>query len=93
MKNTHDLSARRHGVLGIFRSTAAMVFLVTIVVTIVVQIITGRFYTAYNMTTLARTASFTLLVGYAQTFVLLLGGIDLSVASVSGLCSMILPLW
>lgn len=89
MKNTHDLSARRHGVLGIFRSTAAMVFFVTIVVTIVVQIITGRFYTAYNMTTLARTASFTLLVGYAQTFVLLLGGIDLSVASVSGLCSMI----
>lgn len=84
-----DQNAIKTGPLSVLRSTAAMVFLVTIVVTIVVQIITGRFYTAYNLTTLARTASFTLLVGYAQTFVLLLGGIDLSVAAVSGLCSMI----
>ena len=89
MNNTRDLKARKNSLPSIFRSTAAMVFLVTIVVTIVVQLITGRFYTAYNLTTLARTASFTLLVGFAQTFVLLLGGIDLSVAAVSGLCSMI----
>ena len=89
MNNTRDLKARKNSLPSIFRSTAAMVFLVTIVVTIVVQLITGRFYTAYNLTTLARTASFTLLVGFAQTFVLLTGGIDLSVAAVSGLCSMI----
>lgn len=71
------------------RSTASIVFLVTIGVTVVAQIITGSFYTQYNMTTLLRTASFTLLVGYAQTFVLLLGGIDLSIAGCGGLCSML----
>jgi len=73
----------------IFRSTAAVVFLVTIAVTLIAQAITHNFYTMYNITTLLRTASFTLLVGYAQTFVLLLGGIDLSIAACSGLCSML----
>ena len=80
---------KANNITGMFRSTAAIVFLVTIGVTIVTQLITGNFYTAYNMTTLMRTASFTLLVGFAQTFVLLLGGIDLSIAGCGGLCSMI----
>ena len=79
----------KKGAPSIFRTTAFMVFLVTIVVTIIVQAITHNFYTVYNMTTLLRTASFTLLVGFAQTFVLLTGGIDLSVAGLGGLCSMI----
>lgn len=89
MDNQENNLIRKRGLPGIFHSTAAMVFIVTILVTIVVQLITKNFYTQYNMTTLARTASFTMLVGFAQTFVLLLGGIDLSVAAVSGLCSMI----
>jgi ribose transport system permease protein len=82
-------NAKFYKLSTIFRSTAAIVFLVTIAVTIVAQIITNNFYTAYNMTTLLRTASFTLMVGFAQTFVLLLGGIDLSIAGCGGLCSMI----
>ena len=71
------------------RSTGAIVLVVTIIVTIIAQLITHNFYTVYNITTLLRTASFTLLVGFAQTFVLLLGGIDLSIAATSGLSSMI----
>ena len=70
-------------------STAGMVLIVTIVLTIVVHFATGGlFYTAYNISTYTRTASFTIIIGFAQTLVLLLGGIDLSVASIAALCSM-----
>ena len=44
----------KKGAPSIFRTTAFMVFLVTIVVTIIVQAITHNFYTVYNMTTLLR---------------------------------------
>ena len=71
------------------KTTAGAVFIVTILMTVVVQILTGHFYTAYNLSTFIRSASFTIIIGFAQTLVLLLGGIDLSVASIAGLCSMI----
>ncbi len=78
------------GVKSIFTSTAGVVFVVTILITLFVNIATnGNFYTAYNISTFTRTACFTIIVGFAQTLVLLLGGIDLSVASVAGLASMI----
>lgn len=89
MNNKNTVSNGKRNVPSIFRTTAFMVLLVTIVLTVIVQIITKNFYTVYNMTTLLRTASFTLLVGFAQTFVLLTGGIDLSVSGLGGLCSMI----
>jgi len=72
-----------------FKSTAGAVFLVTIAITLIVHIITGNFYTAYNLSTFSRQASFVIIIGFAQTLVLLLGGIDLSLASIAGLCSMI----
>ena len=71
------------------RSTPAVVFLVIILITVCVHFVTGNFYTQYNMSTLARQVSFIIIVGFAQTIVLLTGGIDLSVASVSGISSMI----
>lgn len=78
------------GFKSMFKSTAGMVFIVTILLTLVVHIATGgNFYTAYNFSTFTRAASFTIIIGFAQTLVLLLGGIDLSVASIAGLCSMI----
>lgn len=76
-------------ILGIVKSTAGAVLIVTILMTVIVQLLTGHFYTAYNLSTFSRSASFTIIIGFAQTLVLLLGGIDLSVASVAGLCSMI----
>ena len=77
-------------ILGRVKSTAGAVLIVTILMTVIVQLLTGHFYTAYNLSTFSRSASFTIIIGFAQTLVLLLGGIDLSVASVAGLCSMIL---
>lgn len=75
--------------LNSMKTTAGAVFIVTILITLAVQILTGHFYTAYNLSTFIRSASFTIIIGFAQTLVLLLGGIDLSVASIAGLCSMI----
>lgn len=76
-------------ILGMVKSTAGAVLIVTILMTVIVQLLTGHFYTAYNLSTFSRSASFTIIIGFAQTLVLLLGGIDLSVASVAGLCSII----
>ena len=76
-------------ILGMVKSTAGAVLIVTILMTVIVQLLTGHFYTAYNLSTFSRSASFSIIIGFAQTLVLLLGGIDLSVASVAGLCSMI----
>lgn len=75
-------------VIKFFKSTAGMVLLVTILVGIVVHITTGNFFTAYNISTLTRAASFVILVGFGQTIVLLTGGIDLSVASIGSVCGM-----
>ena len=76
-------------VVDFLKSTAGMVLIVTILVGLVVHMITGNFYTVYNMSTLTRAASFIIIIGFAQTLVLLTGGIDLSVASIGSVCSMI----
>ena len=71
-----------------FRSTAGMVLLVTILAGVVVHLVTGNFFTAYNISTLSRQASFVIIVAFGQTFVLLTGGIDLSVAAVGSVSAM-----
>lgn len=74
---------------SLLSSTAGVVLVVTVLMTIIVHIVTGgNFYTAYNLGTYTRSTSFTIIVGAAQTLVLLLGGIDLSVASIAALSSM-----
>lgn len=75
-------------VVNFFKSTAGMVFLVTILAGIAVHILTGNFWTAYNISTLTRAASFIIIVSFGQTLVLLTGGIDLSVAAVGSVSSM-----
>ena len=76
-------------IFQIIKSTPGTVFIVTILITLIVHFVTGIFYTTYNVSVFLRTASFTIIVGLAQTLVLLLGGIDLSVASIAGFCSMV----
>lgn len=73
-------------ILKFFKTTAGMVLLVTIVVGVIVHALTGNFFTAYNISTLTRAASFVIIVGFAQTLVLLTGGIDLSVAAIAQVC-------
>lgn len=71
-----------------FKSTAGMVLIVSVLVGLAVHLLTGNFYTKYNISTLTRAASFIIIVGFGQTIVLLTGGIDLSVASIGSVCSM-----
>lgn len=76
-------------VTDFLKSTAGMVLIVTILVMIAVHFVTGgNFFTAYNMSTLTRAASFVIIVAFGQTLVLLTGGIDLSVAAVGSVASM-----
>lgn len=76
-------------VTDFLKSTAGMVLIVTIIVMIAVHLVTGgNFFTAYNMSTLTRAASFIVIVSFGQTLVLLTGGIDLSVAAVGSVASM-----
>ena len=75
-------------VINFFKTTAGMVLIVTLLVGVGVQIATGNFFTVYNISTLTRAASFVIIVGFAQTIVLLTGGIDLSVATIGSVCGM-----
>ena len=90
MKQETGALSRLLGTLRkMFTSTAGAVFVVTIVLTLIVHITTGNFYTPYNILTFTRQISFVILIGFAQTLVLLMGGIDLSVAAISSLSSML----
>ena len=75
-------------VVEFLKSTAGMVLIVTILVGIAVHLFTGNFFTAYNISTLTRAASFIIIVAFGQTIVLLTVGIDLSVAAVGSVASM-----
>jgi len=74
---------------NITRSTAGVVFLVTILITLFVHAFTSNFYTVYNLGTLVRQVAFVIIVSFGQTLVLISGGIDLSVASIAAICSMV----
>ena len=52
-------------VAGFFRSTAGMV--VTILAGVGVHLLTGNFFTAYNISTLTRQAAFVIIVAFGQT--------------------------
>lgn len=72
----------------VVKSTPGAVFIVTILITLLVQMGTRIFYTPYNLSTLLLEIAFTIIVSVGQTLVLLIGGIDLSVASIAGITSM-----
>ena len=62
--------------------------IVTILAGLGVHLLTGNFFTAYNISTLTRQAAFVIIVAFGQTLVLLTGGIDLSVAAVGSVSAM-----
>jgi len=78
--------------LDIIKSTPGAVFITTLLMTGLIEIFTGNFYSIYNISTLVRQMSFMSLVAFGQTLVLIIGGIDLSVASIAILSSMSLAL-
>jgi ribose transport system permease protein len=79
----------RVAVRRLLRTTPAVVLAVVLAISVVVHVLTGVFFTPYNIGTLFRQVSFIMLVSFGQTLVLIMGGIDLSVASVAGLSSLV----
>jgi ribose transport system permease protein len=70
-------------------TTSMMLLLVLMAGSVLLNIVTNSFFTSYNISTLIRTISFTTIVAFGQTLVLLTGGIDLSVAGIAGLSGII----
>lgn len=83
-------SSRRPGLLTRFRRWEASGILVALIVLVVLlAMATPNFLSAYNLSVVARQASFVGLVALGQTMVLLVGGIDLSVGAAAGLSAIV----
>lgn len=80
---TTDSQARRERVAGILQGYGAAIVLVILLVVGAVSFPT--FFTLSNFTNIATQSSFPLIVAVGMTFVILTGGIDLSVGSVFAL--------
>lgn len=75
---------------NLFQNQGVLVFVVLIVVFITGSIVFGRtFYSSYNITSMLVFNSMFALISLGQTFVIITGGIDLSVSSVAVLSSML----
>lgn len=61
--------------------TETIIFLATVVLMLLTSVVNSAFFSKYNMTTLLRQMSFTTIVAFGQTLVLILGDIDLSVGA------------
>ncbi len=72
--------------------TEYMMLVVLVILCIVLSVLKPAFYSSFNVSTLIRTISWTTMVAFGQTLVLLTGGIDLSVAGMAGM-SGILSAW
>ena len=72
--------------------TEYMMLVVLIILCIILSVLKPAFYSSFNVSTLIRTISWTTIVAFGQTLVLLTGGIDLSVAGMAGM-SGILSAW
>jgi ribose transport system permease protein len=72
--------------------TEYMMLIVLIILCVILSILKPAFYSSFNVSTLIRTISWTTIVAFGQTLVLLTGGIDLSVAGMAGM-SGILSAW
>src|SRR5690606_35431865 len=73
-----------------FRQWEASGILIALIVLVgLLALATPNFFTAYNLSVVARQASFVGLVALGQTLVLLIGGIDLSVGAAAGLGAII----
>ena len=77
MKEYRLILSKKMGKLT--KSTAFAVFLVTLLLTAIVHISTGNFYTSYNILTFTRQAAFYMIIAFGQTLCLVNDGIDLSI--------------
>jgi ribose transport system permease protein len=71
------------------RWEASGILVALIVLVVVLSLTTSSFLSQYNLSVVARQASFVGLVALGQTLVLLMGGIDLSVGAAAGLSAIV----
>lgn len=68
---------------NVFSSTQFVLLIVNILLMLLCYSVNNNFFSKYNMSTLFRQMSFVAIVAFAQTLVLILGDIDLSVGSIA----------
>ena len=72
-----------------FRIKESGILFALIVMCVGLSVTTSTFLTQYNLGVVIRQASFVAIVALGETLVLLIGGIDLSVGYIAGLCSIL----
>ena len=77
------------GVKRFFQIKESGILLALIVLCVALSTTTSTFLTQYNIGVVIRQASFVAIVALGETLVLLIGGIDLSVGYIAGLCSIL----
>lgn len=75
-----------------FSSTEFSLFLILAVLFAFFSVMTDSFFSEYNLTNILKQATITGVIAVASTFVIVSGGIDLSVGSIAGMGSLIVAL-
>jgi len=72
--------------LGIDFSKGGGIFIAFLILCLILTIASPKFLTASNLLIVARQTVFVMIIGFAMTFVIAMGGIDLSVGAILSLC-------
>ena len=89
MAQTNQATKPANPVLEILAKREAAIFIALIVISAGISLMAPQFLTAKNMYLVSRQISFVAIVALGELFVILTGGIDLSVGSTVGLSGMI----
>lgn len=89
MAQTNQTTKPANPVLEILAKREAAIFIALIVISAGISLVAPQFLTAKNMYLVSRQISFVAIVALGELFVILTGGIDLSVGSTVGLSGMI----
>ena len=77
---------------GLFSGTEFSLVIIIIILFLFFTLTTDSFFSAYNVTNILKQAAITGIIAVASTFVIIAGGIDLSVGSITGLGSLIVAI-
>jgi D-xylose transport system permease protein len=85
MERSKALQTNKHAILQFIKDNATLIALVVLVVGL--SLADSSFFTARNLSNLARQVTIIGIIAVGMTMVILIGGIDLSVGSVTGLAA------
>ena len=78
--------------LSLFGGTEFSLVIIIIILFLIFTFATDSFFTSYNVTNILKQASITGIIAVASTFVIIAGGIDLSVGSITGMGSLVVAI-